>query len=78
MRESTVSILREIKRRNGWQPGDTVRLVFHAARPLKNVEIADIVAECVAEVGKEQNIEFAFLTVSHYHPFTVLDTAYSM
>lgn len=73
LRESTVSILQEIKKRNGWQPGDTVRLVFHAARPLKNVEIAEIVAECVAEVGEEQNIEFAFLTVSHDHPFTVLD-----
>ncbi len=68
-----MSILQEIKKRNGWQPGDTVRLVFHAARPLKNVEIADIVAECVAEVGEEQNIEFAFLTVSHDHPFTILD-----
>ena len=73
LKKSTVSILREIKKRNGWQPGDTVRLVFHAARPLKNIEIADIVAQCVAEVGKEQNIEFAFLTVSHEHPFTALD-----
>ena len=73
LKESTVSILQEIKRRNGWQPGDSVRLVFHAARPLKNIEIADIVAQCVAEVGEEQNIEFAFLKVSHEHSFTLLD-----
>ncbi|MGL4621904.1 MAG: argonaute/piwi family protein [Chroococcidiopsis sp.] len=73
LRESTVSILQEIKKRNGWQPGDTVRLVFHATKPLKNVEIAEIIAECVAEVGEEQNIEFAFLTVSHDHPFFLLD-----
>jgi len=31
------------------------------------------VAQCVAEVGESQNIEFAFLTVSHEHPFTLLD-----
>jgi Piwi domain len=73
LKESTLEILHEIKRRNGWQPGDTVRLVFHATRPLKGIEIADIVAECVAEVGSEQNMEFAFLTVSHEHPFALFD-----
>lgn len=73
LKNSTLSILQEIKKRNDWQPGDTVRLVFHAARPLKNVEVADIIADCVAQVGSEQNIEFAFLTISHAHPFTILD-----
>ncbi len=73
LKESTLSILQEIKRRNGWLPEDTIRLVFHAAKPLKNIEVANIVAQCVAEVGEEQYIEFAFLTVSHEHPFTILD-----
>ncbi|MEG5171997.1 Piwi domain-containing protein [Microcoleus sp. B3-D7] len=73
LRTSTLSILQEIKNRNGWQPDDTVRLVFHAARPLKDVDVADIIAECVAEVGSEQNVEFAFLTISHDHQFTMLD-----
>ena len=73
LRNSTLSILQEIKNRNGWQPDDTVRLVFHAARPLKDVDVANIIAECVAQVGNEQNVEFAFLTISHDHPFTMLD-----
>lgn len=73
LKNSTISILQEIKKRNDWRPGDTVRLVFHAARPLKDVEIADIIADCVAQVGSEQNVEFAFLTISHDHPFTILD-----
>lgn len=73
LKNSTLSILREIKKRNDWQPSDTVRLVFHAARPLKDVDVAIIVSECVAQVGSEQNIEFAFLTISHDHPFTMLD-----
>ncbi|MEG4428054.1 MULTISPECIES: Piwi domain-containing protein [unclassified Microcoleus] len=73
LRNSTLSILREIKNRNGWQPDDTVRLVFHAAKPLKDVDVANIIAECVTEVGNEQNVEFAFLTISHDHPFTMLD-----
>ena len=73
LRNSTLSILQEIKNRNGWQPDDKVRLVFHAARPLKDVDVANIIAECVAQVGNEQNVEFAFLTISHDHPFTMLD-----
>lgn len=75
LRESTVSILREIKQRNGWQTNDTIRLVFHTARPFKKVNIAKIINECVKEVGKEQNIEFAFLTISEDHPFIVFDTS---
>ncbi|MEG4964395.1 MULTISPECIES: Piwi domain-containing protein [unclassified Microcoleus] len=73
LRSSTLSILQEIKNRNGWQPDDKVRLVFHAARPLKDVDVANIIAECVDQVGNEQNVEFAFLTISHDHPFTMLD-----
>jgi hypothetical protein len=73
LRDSTLDILREIKVRNGWQPGDTIRIVFHTFKPLKKVEIADIARECVAALENENQIEFAFLTVSLEHPFTVLD-----
>jgi Piwi domain len=73
LRNSTLSILQEIKNQNNWRPGDTIRLVFHAARALKNVDIAEIIAQCVDQVGEQQNVEFAFLTISHDHSFTVLD-----
>ncbi|MDJ0661538.1 MAG: Piwi domain-containing protein [Crocosphaera sp.] len=75
LREETISILQAFKRRNGWQPDDIVRLIFHSARPLKKLNIAQIISECVQEVGKEQIVEFAFLTVSEEHPFIVLDTS---
>lgn len=70
---STKSILAEVKRRNGWQPGDRVRIVFHSAKPLKNIEIDELIAECVADVAGEQIVEFASLQVSQDHPFKVLD-----
>ena len=73
LRNSTLSILREIKNQNNWRPGDTIRLVFHTARPIKNGDIAEIISQCVTQIGSEQNIEFAFLTISHDHPFTILD-----
>jgi hypothetical protein len=72
---SMVEVLREVKRRNGWQKGDTVRVVFHAHKPLRRVEVAQIVQRCVTDIGSEQNIQFAFLTVTHDHPFKILDTS---
>lgn len=73
LQATTAEVLAELKQRNGWRDGDTVRVVFHAHKPLKGVETAQIVERCVREVGAAQNIEFAFLTVSHDHPFKVLD-----
>lgn len=75
LRDSTRGILEELKARNGWQAGDTVRVVIHAARPPRNIDFALLMREAVQAVGKDQHIEFAFVTVSHDHPFTVFDTA---
>jgi hypothetical protein len=73
LKASTKSILSEVKRRNGWQPGDRVRIVFHTSKPLKNVEIDELIAECVAESAGEQIVEFASLQISQDHPFKIVD-----
>lgn len=73
IRESMTGILRELKKRNNWRPGDTVRVVFHAHRPLKRIAVASIVFDCTREIGSDQNIQMAFVTVSHDHPFVFLD-----
>ena len=73
LQRSTVEVLKEIKKRNGWQPGDTVRVVVHSFKPLKRLELAQIMKDCVSTVGDEQNVEFAFLTVTQDHPFRLFD-----
>lgn len=73
LKQSTKSILAEVKRRNGWEAGDRVRIVFHSSKPLKNVEIDELIAECVSEVAGEQIVEFASLQISQDHPFKVID-----
>jgi hypothetical protein len=75
VRESMLGILRELKKRNNWRPGDTVRVVFHAHRPLKRIDVAKIVFDCTKEIGGEQAIQMAFVTISHDHPFIVLDNS---
>jgi hypothetical protein len=73
IRESMTGVLRELKKRNNWRPGDTVRVVFHAHRPLKRVDVANIVFDCTREIGSDQNVQMAFVTISHDHPFIFMD-----
>ena len=55
----------------GWRENDTVRLIFHIFKPIKNIEF-EVVKELVAEILKYQ-IQFAFVTVSDFHPFMMFD-----
>jgi hypothetical protein len=73
LRESMVSTLEEVKKRNGWQAGDAVRVIFHAHKPLKRDEVAEIVFDCMRRIGDEQSLQMAFVTVTHDHPFFLID-----
>ena len=77
LRSTITTLLEDLRERNGWRPGHTVRVVFHARKPLKNVEVAEIVRDCVTTVGKGLNIEFAFLTVEMGHSFKLFDSEQS-
>jgi hypothetical protein len=70
-----LSVLREVKARNNWQVGDTIRVIFHAHYPLKRVDVAKIVFECTRQIGTEQSLQMAFATITHDHPFYILDKA---
>jgi len=74
LRASMVQTLSELRVRNGWQKNDRIRIVFHGSKPLKNVEIDEIMAQCVKEAAPDQQVDFAFLDVLIDHPFTVFDT----
>ncbi len=75
VRESLMGVLQELKRRNNWQPGDTVRVIFHANKPLRRIDIAKVAFDCARAVGGEQHIQMAFVTISHDHPFSLFDRA---
>jgi hypothetical protein len=62
-----------IREDEAWQPGDPVRLVFHAFTELGR-EVADAIVEAVRELGPGR-IDFAFLHVAEEHPFTAFDLA---
>ena len=71
LKESLATSIGEISRRNAWQQGDKLRLVFHVFKPLKDSE-AQAVKSFVKSLV-DYNVEFAFLTLSYDHPLTILD-----
>jgi len=50
-----------------WKKGDSVRIVFHIFKPIKNIE-ADVVARLVESLP-DYKILFAFVTISTQHPW---------
>lgn len=65
------SVIGQIQRRNAWQPGDTIRLIFHVFKPLKDVEV-QAVKRLVAQLI-DFKVEFAFLHVSEDHDWVLFD-----
>jgi argonaute-like protein implicated in RNA metabolism and viral defense len=70
--DSLRSSIEDVKKRNAWQDGDQVRLVFHVFKPLKDLE-AIAIKRFVEEIAGKYQVEFAFLTFTRDHPFTILD-----
>ena len=70
--ESLRKSIRFVQTQNRWEAGDNVRLVFHVYKPLKRIEI-ETVKQLVKELLDNYPVEFAFLDVSHYHPFQIFD-----
>ena len=70
---SLESCIGHVRERNGWQPEDALRLIFHVFKPLKDIEaraVKDLVQKLAGEYAK---VEFAFLTVSDDHDWLLFD-----
>lgn len=62
-----------LSRSMNWQPGEHVRLVFHAFKPLKEAE-EEAVKALIATLG-DYDVEYAFLHVVEDHPMLLFDEA---
>lgn len=65
-----------VRDQNRWESGDPVRLIFHVYKPLKRIEI-EAAKGLVADMLKDHPVEFAFLDLSHQHPFQIFDPTQS-
>ncbi|MBI1184229.1 Piwi domain protein [bacterium] len=61
----------KLSEEQAWENGNTVRLIFHIFKPIKNVEF-DVVVELVKKLPQFR-IKFAFVTISDKHPHLLFD-----
>ena len=69
--ESLRDTINRVQRSMNWQPGEHIRLIFHAFKPLKNSE-ADAVKALMAELGN-YDVDYAFVHVIQDHPYILFD-----
>jgi argonaute-like protein implicated in RNA metabolism and viral defense len=62
-----------IEARNGWQPGDTVRLIFHGFNRMRD-EDAKAIKALVDGLGLYR-VEYAFVHINEHHEWFLFDTS---
>jgi hypothetical protein len=65
--------LKTLQENQAWKDNDTIRLIFHIFKPIKNIE-HEVVQELIRRFEK-YNIQYAFVTISKRHPFQLFDTS---
>lgn len=63
--------IQRLSTEQGWSDGDTVRLIFHIFKPIKNVEF-DVISKLIKEIA-QYKIKFAFVTIGNSHPTMLFD-----
>lgn len=63
--------IRRLSSEQGWSNGDTVRLIFHIFKPIKNVEF-DVISQLIKDIAIYK-IKFAFVTIGNIHPTMLFD-----
>ncbi len=63
--------IQRLSTEQGWVEGDTVRLIFHIFKPIKNIEF-DVVSRLIKETS-QYKIKFAFVTIGKTHPTILFD-----
>ena len=71
--ESLKTTLHRVRSEMNWQPGDAVRIVVHAFKPLRDTEV-QAVKDCLATIDGFE-VTFAFLHVKQEHPWLLFDQA---
>lgn len=70
--ESLRATLAELRRRFGWQKGDTLRIIFHQSFKRYKETEASAVGDLIKELD-EFEVEFAFVQVSSDHDWKLFD-----
>jgi hypothetical protein len=73
--DSLRTCIQDVKARNAWQPADTIRLIFHVFKPLKDREARAVKELVEGLTAQYAGVEFAFVHISDEHDWTMFDRA---
>jgi hypothetical protein len=63
--------INKLSSEQGWIEGETIRLIFHIFKPIKNVEF-DVISQLIKDIP-QFSIKFAFVTIGNAHPTILFD-----
>ncbi|WP_176331628.1 argonaute/piwi family protein [Burkholderia vietnamiensis] len=69
--ESLQATLQRVRTEMNWMKGDSVRVVVHAFKPMRNIEIESLKA--ALREFSEFDLQFAFVYVKQDHPYLLFD-----
>ena len=69
--------IEDVKARNGWQPHDTIRLIFHVFKDLKDAEAQAVKTLVQGLTTEYASVEFAFLHIIEDHDWMMYDLSSS-
>lgn len=64
-------VIRYVQQHNAWQEGDSVRLVCHVYKRLRDIEVEAIKTLVHELIDDKFHVEFAFLDISWHHPYYI-------
>lgn len=69
--ESLRETFQRVRENMNWRPRDSVRIVVHAFKPMRDVQ-AEAIKDAIAELG-DYDVEYAFLHIKEHHPVVLFD-----
>ncbi|HCF9567259.1 TPA: hypothetical protein NI655_001688 [Pseudomonas aeruginosa] len=69
--ESLQATLQRVRNEMNWIKGDSVRVIVHAFKPMRNTEVGSVKA--ALKEFSEFDLQFAFLHVKQDHPYLLFD-----
>jgi hypothetical protein len=69
--ESLQATLQRVRNEMNWIKGDSVRVIVHAFKPMRNTEVESVKA--ALQEFSEFDLQFAFLHVKQDHPYLLFD-----
>jgi hypothetical protein len=72
--KSVSELVTRLTTEQAWRSGDTVRLIFHSRKPLRDTDTASIISSALASLKTDVHFQTAFLTLRKDHPYKVVDS----